>query len=460
MIEIHALVHGNIDPYYGLVVPTNIGKNIIVNMYTQPGTIFKFHPDEVGGTEVMKPSYIFNSGEFMFDVEISADHGQQGFIKKDGGNLPLSLLGRKKKEQKKEFKARSDNFVLFEGQSEEYTMNHDLFGRTFKLSRLIFELMIIYPGEEIKLNFLSCLRAKFGMGSCPSIGALFNLNKEDGSSTSVRKYIPTETAIKLIPKFIEVDVDPDIQGDEILSDITGMDNNPVIQYLSASRSSSPKFFNFLLGSEQNVQNSPYNTNSLLTSLIFIDTSSNKYKIVMSNDLTDPMLNTIVNPMVNHIEVMVRNFITSILPESTPDDNLVDVNIIVIVALEFTDERWNVVSVPIKDVPSLYKKRVYSRRGINSIRSKLKDTREIIGSNGYNILQRLISLRKEHNNDNDIGMLIKKLQDVCSYDVVVIPYQFICYLFFQNEGTGELRTFDFTIEFTNIPQVVRSILNNL
>jgi hypothetical protein len=424
MVQLYVKLHGTISPEYGFIVPRNKGNNVSVNMYTQPGTPLYIVGNTGNDIKDIDVSYGFNTGDFMFDLILFMDNKNYGFIKTDSEKLDIYGAKDETADQLELFR---ENYVIFAGKTDEYIKRHSLFqpGK-FTLSMLMFEFIKMYPTEEIIVNVISCLSLR-NFSQCPSIRDLFNISTNN-YQTMFSKYVPKEQiAYILRTYFLDIKLPP-TETDNINPHIfvtKGIIED--IQFLIVRKTSAPMLFRFLYKCRDKIA-SILTNKRISPGLAFVGPKS--YKFVGNN----------VDPDFPPLKI-VRSSINSYFgydPSSNEENenySFKDTNFIVVYAYHKTKSgMYKLVTHTTKNKTE-NTARVQSSRGINSIRGQLKNTKSIIDSNKINLSDRLTALYDENRSIEYrglIGELVDKINDVTLHDVIVIPYIFICALFFPKE----------------------------
>jgi hypothetical protein len=431
MVQLYVQLHGNINSEYGFIVPNHYGRQVKINFYSQPGTSIIAN---YGNMKDLAPAYGFSTGDFMFDVNLSVKHANDGFIKTGKSKYiemlePMGLAID-------ELQASRDNFVLFEGKDEEYIKKHLLFqpGK-FTLSMLVFELIKMYTEQEIIMNIIACLPMA-NYEQCPSLLDLFNISSEK-YKTTISNYSPKNQINDILGSYFKNTIValPPLKNDEIIPRYEVMVNiADDIKYLIVRKSKAPILFKFLCDNRNVIKSLPQ-TDNVTPGLGFA--SAKSYLIVNNNN------DKYFTPSV-HIIMGLTKYIGKDVDYHYIDNNysFEDTEVICVYAYyKAQDGNYKLVTHQSEN-KSNGKLRVLSSRGVHSIRGKLEETSKIIASRKLNVVDRLKVLCREESkttpneykegNIKMIIQLIEAMNDFTLHDVIVIPYYIICNMFFPNE----------------------------
>lgn len=194
-------VHGQLSTLCGFVVPQNLGKQCVIQLYGLPGYKLYSLPRNLSNTRpnMIKmfnedPYVVFVSGEFMFDIILSINDVIQEtdkFILLEDNNI-LEILKRDTRTHPYDRFLPAINPLV----QEHGGQGHPLFtGHTFTLSQLCFYMNIVYPGERWTIKLVSCMEFnevgniyKFEIPPCPYINELFGIWEKDPSLSQTFDY--------------------------------------------------------------------------------------------------------------------------------------------------------------------------------------------------------------------------------------------------------------------------------
>lgn len=422
MVEIYISCHGIMSTMFGYFVPKNGKGNVNINLLNYPGTTSCLFIKDITKADTL---LTYSSGDFIFDIAVSLDNYDTMFVTTD----KLIANGKKKGELK-------DRYIFLKGYKLDKN-THPILKRTdgnksYMFSNLLYTLERLYPGQNLDIKINCCL--EFDMNfECKSIGRYFNIF-EKGFTTFNFEHIPDENIKQYLKDNIVIDClkngidNLDISGDDINDyGVISTDSKGVYRKLSEHYikidGKAPKLLKFFKDkydsckketTEETEEDKEYN------SIIFANSKNKKYKYIK-----------------NFIEVLPINEYEGFNDyKLSTDINNNDIDSVYI--FKFKLKSTTTYTTDIKNNSEYMVRHIKSR--------SLKRTRELpnlVVDKSINIGIMKCILKHIHNkeyldkkikiNGEDyLKKFIENMEKINSEDIIIIPYQFICYIFFNEE----------------------------
>lgn len=420
MVEIYIRCHGVISPTFGYFVPKNGNGNVNIHLLNYPGTLSCLFIEDITKSNNL---LTYSSGDFIFDISISLDNYNSMFVTEN------EEIARGKEEGN-----IYERYIFLEGYNGGI-FKHPIIksnNKNYMFSNLLYKLEQIYPGETLDIKLSCCL----GFDSdfeCNSIITYFNILKEN-HITFTFKYITGDNIKPHLNDNIEIDClkngldDLDLGDDDISDYTTFMDKetgefllNSVYSYIKIDKERSKQLLEFFKSKyEQCKKNEPDIIKEKdVYNYIMYSTADKRYKFI-TNDTFNPTI--------------FPDFKDYILGNDILNDDIDSVYI-----FRYIRKKGHLIEptiVPINEDSNIRKIKSKSlRRDIklpNLVVNKSINLELLICILKHIRQKEIIDKNLKFRGEDTIMQFIDTVKQMNSKDIIIIPYQFICYIFFDEE----------------------------
>lgn len=431
---IYCSLHGYINKEYGFFVPWNFNNKVSVSYHSHPGSrLYISKLNEIGN-----PVGVFESGHYMFDVNLSIKNYTDGFIidsgsfdgihKGDGGLLNGS--------DDIKYDYVKKNFIIFRNSTNDEIDTHTIqtLKSKYRLSQLVFDLQLLYPGETLNIHIISCLTYDKSNNHfmCNNLTNIFGITSNFNNTLCVE--VLQNENLSLVYNEFSVNGGMGNVGDDYIelyprnldTIYATIENEDSINFLWFNRDTSPNIFNSILNKKENITkskvDSDFNVIVYISTITDRDIKWNRYNIVLYTE--EEGIFDFVEEVI--VDTNFKNIILSWEKSKAVSGVLRDEDITDILLYRFNY---------INDEYILYEKNVNSMKTCNFNILKTNNGVKNVGKikleeNVVKLDTLYCKLFDKYGFENEnINNLIGTMNQLCICDVFVIPYQFICYLFF-------------------------------